>query len=707
MGSYSAVLFSLLFISSIVLVSSFESSFADDVIATSTAFEDSTILELKNSRGNTVGVDSVRIWLSDENDFKSFKTEQGWLGKKQLNGVIEFTSQNKVNPGESVKFGIKTIEPNPIINWKALDSNGKVISSASTKVTETDNDKTVLNQPEYIGIKDDSVFRLIPEQPNINSDFRVLGENFIPQQNVDFYIQDEFVDTFRIDNDGKILFTSKVPSILKNDRTEFVLRDSGGNEKILSLRISEVVNREFTEAIKLSLGNTPKDVKLGETITLTGVSSPNTTITLTSKDQSGNILNIDTISVGSDGKWSYDNLFAPDLELGTVSIEIDDGASTLLRNFNVISSRLINVDSEFTKYMPGDTVSFSGKALPNKEMSLILEDSIGTQVFSRSIMVGDSGNVSIDIDISRDSIEGTYVLYLYQGDADGITTFGVGQEPEAILILKPMKLNFAVIEDVEILIQGVPNAQVRLILVDSANREIFSDSINLGPDAIEKYKIEQGELSSGSYVLSAQRGESVTESRFSIGFTTGSGVITVQTTKTEYGQGDQILILGNTDSPNSLLEIKILDPNGEVIKKIDTFSDQSGVFKIDNFRIPIDGKNGIWKVDAKSGSNFDSFNFEVKGDDTIMTMTTDNTVYSLTETITIQGSGATGSTITITILDSDGSELDCVNCELNINAKNNGDFSTIWLIPTDLVSGEYEIFADDGLRNASVKFIIS
>ena len=172
-------------------------------------------------------------------------------------------------------------------------------------------------------------------------------------------------------------------------------------------------------------------------------------------------------------------------------------------------------------------------------------------------MVGDSGSVSFDIDISRDSLEGTYILYLYQGDEEGITTFGIGQEPEAILILKPLKLNFAVNEDVEILIQGVPNAQVRIILVDSANREILSESLNLGADAIEKYKIKQGELASGAYVLSAQRGESVSEVRFSIGFTTGSGVITVQTTKTEYLQGDPILILGNTGSPNALLEIKV------------------------------------------------------------------------------------------------------------------------------------------------------
>ena len=114
------VIFSVFLISSVALVSSVQDSFADEVIGTSIGFEDSTILELKNSRGNTATIDSIRIWLSGDNEFKSFKTEQGWLGKKQLNGVIEFTSQQQVKPGEYVKFGIKTIEENPTINWKAV-----------------------------------------------------------------------------------------------------------------------------------------------------------------------------------------------------------------------------------------------------------------------------------------------------------------------------------------------------------------------------------------------------------------------------------------------------------------------------------------------------------------------------------------------------------------------------------------------------------
>ena len=49
----------------------------------------------------------------------------------------------------------------------------------------------------------------------------------------------------------------------------------------------------------------------------------------------------------------------------------------------------------------------------------------------------------------------------------------------------------------------------------------------------------------------------------------------------------------------------IVDPNGKTIKRIDTFSDRFGVFKIDNFRIPSDAKIGVWTINAKSGANFE------------------------------------------------------------------------------------------------------
>ena len=706
MGSYSILAFLLLLVSSIIFVSSFENSFADEVIATSTGFEDSTILELKNSRGNTAEIDTVRIWLSGENEFKSFKTEEGWMGKNTPQGVIVFTSQNEVAPGQSVKFGIKTIENNPVINWKALDSKGEIISSASTTVTKSEGteNKPELNQPKIVTIKENSNFRFIPEKPASGSDFRVIGEDFVPNQSLDFYIANELQKSVKVDPDGKILFTSKLPIILNDERTEFILRDSGGNEKTLSIRIPQLENREIADVIKLSLGNTPQEVKRGEIITLEGMATPNTTLTVTSKDNNGNILAIDTIQVRFDGKWSYDNLFAPDLELGTVSIEIDDGKSTALRNIEVISAKLINISSIETSIEAGNIIEFEGTAIPDQEMSIIIEDSIGTEIFSRTVSVGESGIVSFNVEIPRGSVEGTYILSSFQGNESGVTTFGVGQEPEPILIVRPTKLNFSASETISIEIQGPANSQVAVILIDSADREKLSDTLNLGPDGKEAYKIESDDLPTGAYTLNAKRGESSGSAVFTLGLTTGSGAISIQTTRDEYKQGEQILILGNTGAINVLLDITISDSEGKVIKKIETFSDRFGVFKVDNFRIPLDGALGEWTVNAKSGGNFKDIEFSVGGENEELFVSTDKSNYNTNELMNISGSGARYSaTVTIKIFDSEGTKIN----ELNITAKSDGEYITIWQIPADLESGEYEMTADDGATNTSLKFTIN
>jgi len=706
MGSYSVVLFSLLLISSIVLISSFESSFADEVVATSIGFENSTILELKNVRGNTANIDTVRIWLSGENEFKSFKTEQGWMGKNTPQGVIVFTSQKEVNPGEAVKFGIKTEQENPIINWKALDSSGEVISSASTTITKSEapQNKPELNLPKTTGIKDESNFRFIPEKPTSNSDFRVVGENFVPNQSLDFYIGDKLEKSIKVDSDGKILFTAKAPLTKNDERTEFILIDSGGNEKILSIRIPLLENREIPDIIKLSLGNTPQQVKRGDTITLTGMATPNTTITITTKILNGDIIAISTIGVGFNGEWSHDNLFSPTLELGQISIEVNDGKSTALRNIEVISAKLINISSIETAYEPGDRVTIDGTAIPNQEMSIVVEDSIGAEIFSRIVSVGESGNVNFFVDISRDAIEGTYVLLAFQGNEEGVTIFGIGQEPESILILRTASLNFSSHENAKVTIQGQPNAQVSIMLIDSSDREKFSDSVNLGPSGKVVYEVKTNELTAGAYTLIGKRGESSGSVIFTIGLKTGSGAISVQTTRDEYKSGEHVLILGNTGSINVLLDVVIADPDGTVIKKVETFSDRFGLFKIDNFRIPLDGKLGTWTINAKSGGNFKATEFKVSGESATLSISADKNEYKPNELVNFSGSGARQSaTITIKIFDSEGDKI----TELNINAKSDGKYLTIWQIPADLELGEYEITADDGASNTSTKFIIN
>ena len=60
-------------------------------------------------------------------------------------------------------------------------------------------------------------------------------------------------------------------------------------------------------------------------------------------------------------------------------IEVTDGKSTVVRTFDVISSQLINIESVQKRYEIGDDVKFVGTAIPNSQLSVIVEDSINVR----------------------------------------------------------------------------------------------------------------------------------------------------------------------------------------------------------------------------------------------------------------------------------------------------------------------------------------
>src|SRR3989338_1524544 len=87
-----------------------------DTTAKSTNFEKTTIIEFENN--DDVQIKTVKMWLGkDDGVFKSFKTENNWIGAKTPQGMLVFSTETPVKSGESVKFGIKTDIANPGINW--------------------------------------------------------------------------------------------------------------------------------------------------------------------------------------------------------------------------------------------------------------------------------------------------------------------------------------------------------------------------------------------------------------------------------------------------------------------------------------------------------------------------------------------------------------------------------------------------------------
>ena len=702
-----AILCISLFTVSIITVSNQPVYAEQSVTGTSTGLDYSSILELENKRGNDTNIDSVRIWLSENNSFKSFKTEKGWTGKFEVGGkVIVFSPQDSVKPGENVKFGLKTTSKNPIINWKALDSNDQVMQTA-VAITNQSNKEIIseINDPKTIAINDNSVFRFIPEKPSVGSDFRIIGENFIPNESVEFYIANQLVRSIQIGADGKFLSTATVPDDIATERTEFVLVDSGGSEKSISIRVGSNESREMFEDVKILINHTSKSVKRGETVYLTGSATPDTTLTITLKTNTGKVLNINTFTTGFDGKWTFDNVFPIDLKLGKTMIEVTDGKTNVIRGFNVISSQLINISSAQTRYEVGDTIIFTGTAIPNTEISLILEDPIGLEIFSNILMVDNSGDVTFDVDTTNNFTEGTYVLHSFQGTETAVSVVGIGEAPKQILIVSSSELNYSVGNSVILRIQGEPFSSVSIVIIDDSDKTTINDTIDLDENGNHVYFVDTEDLGTGTFTVEIRHGNARGLTVFTVGMSTGSGPIEFQTTKDEYSLGDQVLILGRTGN-SAILNVEIVDSNGTIIRTFETFSDKIGTFKIDDFRIPSNADAGKWSVYITSDANTANYDFSVVGiaEGIKVSLAEPNRMYNTGEIIKINGKDALlGSSVDISITNSNEVEIE----KLNIFPKSDGSFYTIWIIPSSLEAGNYKITVTNNDESDSVTFNVN
>ncbi|KAG0510934.1 MAG: hypothetical protein NPMRD1_460006 [Nitrosopumilales archaeon] len=164
------------------------------------------------------------------------------------------------------------------------------------------------------------------------------------------------------------------------------------------------------------------------------------------------------------------------------------------------------------------------------------------------------------------------------------------------------------------------------------------------------------------------------------------------------------MILGDS-SKNVLLTLELRDPDGEVVKTKETFTNKDGVFSVSSIRIPLDAQIGSWTIHAQSGPNFDDYEITVQGDieeglvvyvDAIQTLSTGKIV-------SIKGYGAAISqNVILTIFDGADNEIS----EITARTTGVGEFIVPWGIPSDLPPGTYLIKAIDAhLNEAETTFV--
>ena len=488
-SSTRGIFLSMVLLFSLVLITLPSNVYGEEISISSIALEETSILELTND--STIDVNTLRIWLGNDFNFESFKTEKEWTGEKNAAGVIIFTSSESIKPGESVKFGVKTDKVNPGINWKALDSKDTQIATGVSiakdipaLIENPDPDEGSTNTGE--SMTDESTFRVIPEKPNVGSTIRVTGDNFGASEEFDFYIDTKKIGSFDTDENGHFMTTMKIPDEQKADRIDFKVKNKNGEEKKLSLRVNEIENRIPTsQNIALTIKGIPDIVNRGDFLEIFGTGEPGSAITAEINTPEGNVINSRTAEIDSKGDWKLDEpvIVALDIPFGKYSATISDGRDSKLIYWTIESDKKIIIAPINLKFDPGEIMKFNGTALPNIQIEFVLEDPLGKEIDSDIIQIDGSGSIQYEFPTTQNTAEGTYTLIATQEKDKEFIYAGLGQLPTIPVNLEFDKLNYKAGETAIISLSGKASEIISLLIIDPSDKpKGDSVSITLQPD---------------------------------------------------------------------------------------------------------------------------------------------------------------------------------------------------------------------------------
>ena len=705
-GVFLAVM--ILFSVSLILIPS--DVHAEEINVQSIGLDKTTVISFTNDAAEDVKV--FRIWLGENINFKSFKTEKGWIGEKNSQGVIIFTTSEPIKTGESVKFGVKTDKSNPTINWKGLDQTNTIIDTGitvSTKITKV-NQNPKINLDEKGDIFSESFFRIIPNKPNNGSTIRVTGEAFGSSQIFDFYIDTKKIGSFETDKNGFFITTMKIPNTGVKDRVDFKVKNNQGDEKILSLRLGENDNRiAEVEETKISVNGIKNVVHRGDVLEISGTATPGKAVVIEIRDSKQVMINSRIAEVEGTGKWKLSNpINIPfDAPLGEYAITISDGKNQILKNWTIKTNKIIIINPIQQMFEAGELIKFNGTAIPNQSLELILEDNFGKEVISDILQVDKTGFVEFEYQsIENEDNEGTWTLIATQGNNKEFSYVGYDEIPSIPVNLKFDKINYKSSETAVISLLGKPSDNLKIIIINpSGSIKGEEKTIQLQEDGRQTFNLDLTGFGSGIYTAVIQKGNSQSSEKFSVGLQIGSGEIEIQTTQTKYQQGERILLLGKTN-PNVIMTAILIDPSGNTVKSLEIPSNSDGTFSEERLRIPSNGIKGLWKINVNSGSNLTTIELNVSD------IITDGITIKVTDELEIPGTGKYIK-MSITTTQKIGITIEIENqkgqvIDNTLTCTTTADFrcEVLWLIPKDTIPGTYTITVNNGINTEQTTFEI-
>ena len=708
--STSGIFTSVLLVFSIFTLLSISEVNAEEVISVNAvSYENAIIIEFENESASKIK--TIRMWISGEKSFKSFKTELGWSGGKYSDGkLLIFTVTDTLNPGESVKFGLTTNQKVFAINWKALDQNEQSIDTRKTHIQEIDPTTSSFAEEESKAIEEvketgGALYgskKFIPEKFRVGSDVRLAGYGFGSEKNLKLYLDDIILKSVETDKQGNFLTTISIPETYKVGASEFIIKSESGNFQSTNINIEESENR-FLKTAKFEVNDIPAEVRLDELLTISGNAYPQSAIILAFENNDRVLEKVRVITASASGEWIFEERIDQNDNIGEKYVIFKNNKDKTTKNLTIKSGDLIEISSSAIRYNLGETVSITGTSEPNKSTTIWIKDQDKKIVLFDITTSDASGNLNYEFVTDDTFSTGTYTAVVKQEDGLDAALFGIGQYPSTNIIVLMEKTNFILDSKAVLSIIGPVSSKISITVLDANDNVKLTDSVTTDSSGKIKYIIDLDGLSAGVYRAAVSTTNIQDSVKFSIGLEPGSGAISLTTTKDNFSPGESILLIGNTGN-NARLTITLFDPSGNISSQTEIFSDSTGAFSTDDIGIPANGILGNWKITAHSRLDSKSVDINVsvptsKG----ITIQIEETVFSIGDTIMIKG---------IAISDVSRLEVEIINqsdqvvVELGTPITSDGTFSLPWTIPSGFDTGTYTITVTDNKNTDSFEIFV-
>ena len=583
--------------------------FEVDIPVSAKGFENTIIIEFENGEQNTVKIKTINIWLAKGNSFQVVKQELGWNSKPYGDGQgLTFSTSEVLNPGESVKFGVVTAKKVNAINWKIIDENQNQIGPEKTKIVEISQTPIIVESTDVevdnVQQTGDILYgtkKFIPDNLRTGSNMRLVGNGFSSEQTLQFYLNDKFLKSAESDAQGNFITTIKIPDSIGTGISKFKIVDELGSSQISSVKINEQQNRLIKEGQiiqEFKINNMPESVTLDNTLSISGVGHPSKPVLITIKNEDV-IETIQVVDIGVNGEWNFQKPITADDELGDRTIIIRNDFNETSRDISIVTGQLFTI-SVFTATTDlGDVFVLTGTALPNEDLSLLIKNPDDDTIRFDVLKIDESGEIKYEFPNSEYE-DGTYVLKATQNNVTQVSLFTLGTTSYDRVVVYLEKMNFKANSTSKLTILGPPSTNLTLNIFDPSDNRKFTESIKTNSIGTKTFEFDLTGYSSGVYKAVVSNPTYQDTAKFSVGLSAGSGAINFSSTQIEYSPGESVLIIGNTGA-NSLLNILLIDPNGEIIYKGEIFTDKEGGFTTEMLGIPSNAESGIWQIQAQSG----------------------------------------------------------------------------------------------------------